>query len=127
MFLLFKQLHVLKMGPSDMVHLYINWATGIMVKLWAMGCDFSDLMIVLHIIYGLTANYQQLHSLINMATNQQFLTLWWLTQALLQEEATINSFKSQSQPAPTTHTLMVDQQPMVTKPGGKMNIGNQWA
>jgi hypothetical protein len=115
------------MGPSNTVHSYINQATGITAKLQAAGCKFSNSMIILHIIYSLTANYQQLHSSINTATNQQFLTLQWLTQALLQEEATINSFKSQTQPAPTAHTLTADQQPSATKPGGKMNIRNQWA
>ncbi len=80
------------------------------MKLHSAGCKFSDAMVVLYMIYCLTPNYQQLHSLINTATNQSFLTLLWLMQALLQEEATINSFKAPSCPATvqalvTTHTI----------------------
>jgi hypothetical protein len=57
MLLLFKQLSKLKMGLNDLVHLYMDCATGLMAKLQLAGCPFTEQMIVLFVIEGLTSEY----------------------------------------------------------------------
>jgi hypothetical protein len=109
--LLFKQLSKLKMGPNDSVHSYMDRATGLMAKLQSAGCPFTEQMIALFVIEGLTSEYRPIHTAINALMSQEFLTLRWLTQALLQEEAMIKSYKSQSRGEPTM-ALYVDQATM---------------